>query len=147
LTPVLRYPRAVAALSWVLWWLSLVEVGLRVLSFSRLTKFLGVPFDTTESVSDEPELALKLRPRELGRLRMIERVVGRWPFCDGPCLRQALVTGRNLRRLRPVLRLGVAGDPSGVVEAHAWLEVCGRTLGGTSGFTPLVSETLAAQGR
>ena len=54
------------------------------------------------------------------------RVLRHWPFGD-TCLRQALVCGWLLRRLGPVLQLGVA-KVDGEVRAHAWLVVGGTVV-------------------
>ncbi|MGH3933153.1 MAG: lasso peptide biosynthesis protein, partial [Pseudonocardiaceae bacterium] len=48
------------------------------------------------------------------------------------CLRQCLLIGHRLRRLGPVLRIGVKRDANGVFCAHSWLEVEGSTLDPTA---------------
>ena len=61
------------------------------------------------------------------RLRITRRVMRNWPV-DGVCLRHALVAGHRIRRLDPVLRVGVASEGVSSINAHAWLEVGGRSL-------------------
>jgi hypothetical protein len=51
------------------------------------------------------------------------RMLRSWPFGD-TCLRQALVGGQRLRRLNPLLYVGVA-KLDGEIRAHAWLVVSG----------------------
>ena len=61
------------------------------------------------------------------RIRVAHLVTSHWPAGD-TCLRRCLVTGYLLRRLDPVLRIGVGRDRSGAVAAHSWLEIDGRPL-------------------
>jgi hypothetical protein len=127
----------------VLGWLTVVEVGVRTMPLPRLGRLIGVPLSTDEddpSLTTPPEADLDLRPKELRRLRALAFIAPRWPFCDGPCLRQSLVAGRILRHRRPHLRLGVTPEP-GKFMAHAWLEVEGLgRLGWAESFEPLVRD-------
>lgn len=75
-----------------------------------------------------PDVPLELLPPwALMRLRMVRRVMRNWPV-DGVCLRHALVAGHRVSALEPTLRIGVAMSDPGVVRAHAWLEIDGRSL-------------------
>jgi len=120
----------------VLGWMSAVEVAVRVLPLPRLASLIGSPL----GIADPPrELAAppELRGSERRRLLLLDALGRRWPFGSGPCLRQALVAGRILRRHRPVLRIGAALSHSDVV-GHAWLEVGALELGHSEDFTALV---------
>lgn len=112
-----------------LWWLVaalvltvVVEAGLRLLSLPRLAALLGVPLD----LRPVPSATYVLPDRFRLRLRAVRRVVRHWPFGD-TCLRHALVAGALLRRLDPVLQVGVARS-SDEVRAHAWLLVRGAVI-------------------
>lgn len=103
-----------------------VEVGVRALPLPRLAKLLGVRLDSEGSpaVGDRPCAQPSTRARR--RLQATYRVLRHWPF-GGTCLRQALVLGQRLRRLDPVLHVGVA-KVEGDVRAHAWLEIDGAVV-------------------
>jgi len=120
--PLREWPAVLASLMVA----SVVEIGLRTLRLPRLARSLGVPLSLGESGPMPPGGYLKLSPRSLLRMRASARVMRHWPFGD-TCLRNALVTGQRLRRLDPILRVGVAKD-HGVVRAHAWLEISGVSL-------------------
>ena len=51
----------------------------------------------------------------------------RWRAGD-TCLRRCLLLGQRLRRLDPVLRIGVRRDEPGAFQAHSWLKISGRSL-------------------
>lgn len=121
----------------VLGWLAVVELAVRLVSLRRLSALLGAPLATDEA----PVLHDRhphLRRREARRLRMLDVLGPRWPFCDGPCLRQALVAGRVLRRHGPMLRIGAALDGPQLV-GHAWLEVGDMRFGQSDRFATLFS--------
>jgi hypothetical protein len=104
-----------------------VEVGLRTTTLPRLAGLLGAPlatdgFDTYVA----PTEATPLPRWAARRVETSRRVLRHWPFGD-TCLRQALVCGWLLRRLGPVLQLGVA-KVDGDVRAHAWLVVGGSVI-------------------
>jgi hypothetical protein len=68
------------------------------------------------------------------------RVLRHWPLGDS-CLRQALVCGWLVRRLRPRLQLGVA-KVDGEVRAHAWILVGSAVVDprrAVSSYQPLTS--------
>lgn len=132
------------AVDWVfvLWWMAVVEVAVHVVSLPALARWIGASLATTEPPSsvtpsaagDDPHW----RARELRRLRLVDVLARRWPFGTGPCLRQALVAGRVLRRHHPVLRVGAALSDAAVI-GHAWLEVGTIELGRSDEFAVLVS--------
>lgn len=104
-----------------------VELGLRACTVPRLARLLGVGLG-----SAEPDLPLPvpggLAPEWIRRRHAAVDVVFRhWPFGD-TCLRRALVLGHRVRRLGPVLVIGVRHDEDARVAAHAWLVIEGRSL-------------------
>jgi hypothetical protein len=60
------------------------------------------------------------------RLAVVQAVMRHWPI-DGVCLRESLVAGQRLRRLDPVMKVGVKRGAAGVM-AHAWLQIDGIDL-------------------
>ena len=68
-----------------------------------------------------------LPPWATTRLRIARRVMRNWPV-DGVCLRHTLIAGHRVAALRPMLHIGVAISDPGVLQAHAWLEIDGRSL-------------------
>jgi hypothetical protein len=117
-------------------WMSVVEVAVRTTPIDKSSKFLGVPLDTANTFAPRPDVTLKLTSWQEGQLRALGAVARRWPFADGPCLRQSLAAGRIIRNHHPVLRLGVATESG--LQAHAWVVVDGTIIGETRNFTPLV---------
>lgn len=121
--PVRELPNTVAALLLAL----LVEVGLRLTTLPRLARMMATPL-----VQPDAQQLLALGgPRPLPnwakqRVRSTQRTLRHWPFGD-TCLRQALVSGFLLRRLNPVLQVGVA-KIDGEFRAHAWLIVNGAVV-------------------
>ncbi|TDE07478.1 lasso peptide biosynthesis B2 protein [Jiangella asiatica] len=125
--PLREWPALLAAAGVAL----VVEVGLRVTTLPRLARLLGAPLRTDDGgdlmpPSTPARLGPSLTPATRRRLRAVRRVLRHWPFGD-TCLRRALVSGHVLRRLRPVLRVGVA-KVDGRIQAHAWLEIDGVSL-------------------
>ncbi|GAB3254600.1 hypothetical protein GCM10027448_21830 [Nocardioides dilutus] len=106
---------------------AVVEVGLRTTSLPRLARALGTPLavDGFDGYA-EPAAATPLPLWAVRRMHAAQRVLRHWPFGDS-CLRQALVSGRLVRRLSPALQLGVA-KVDGEVHAHAWLVVGGTVV-------------------
>lgn len=103
------------------------EVLIRARPLPEVARLFGVSLrpepdhDTGERLDDIlPDWALF-------RLRMTGLVMRRWPV-DGTCLRRSLVAGQRIRRLNPVLRIGVATGTPGSLDAHAWIEVNGSSL-------------------
>ena len=104
-----------------------VEVGLRTTTLPRLAGLLGAPLATDGfGTYVAPTEAVPLPRWAARRVETSRRVLRHWPFGD-TCLRQALVCGWLLRRLGPVLQLGVA-KVEGDVRAHAWLVVGGSVI-------------------
>lgn len=101
-----------------------VEVAIRTRPLPVVARRLGVPL----SSDPLPSASTPANPsrRTVRQVRMVRRVMRHWPWGD-TCLRHALVLGHRLRRLDPVLRVGV-GKFAGEIKAHAWLEVDGRLL-------------------
>lgn len=113
-----------------------VEVLLHTTDLPTACRLLGVAHDLASADPPAPEIAVL--PRRTRRVVLAcDLVVSRWPFGD-TCLRRCLLTGRRLRDLGPVLRIGVRRNPGGAFAAHSWLEVDGRTLDpGAAAFAPL----------
>jgi hypothetical protein len=119
---------------------AVVEVGLRTTSLPRLARALGTPL-TVDGVDAYGEVAgaRPLPDWAVRRVHASRRILRHWPFGD-TCLRQALVCGWLVRRLRPALQLGVA-KVEGDVRAHAWLVVSGAVVDprrAVSSYQPLV---------
>jgi hypothetical protein len=112
-----------------------VEVGLRVATLPTVAARLGVRLEL--DAVDQAHRTAVLPRWTAPTLRATDRVMRHWPWGD-TCLRRSLVLGHRLRRLSPVLRLGVrSGDER--PEAHAWLELSGGTLDPDAAtFEPLV---------
>lgn len=105
---------------------AVVEVGLRTTTLPRLARLLGAPLtvDGFDALAGPADASL---PRwAVLRMEATRRVLRHWPLGDS-CLRQALVCGSLVRRLDPVLQVGVA-RVDGEVRAHAWLVVGGTVL-------------------
>lgn len=121
----------------VLWWLSVVELGVRLAPLPLVSRWMGTPLATSDPAQPRAGCPVVGR-REARRLRLLDAMGPRWPFCDGPCLRQALVAGHILRRHGPVLRIGATIDGTGVV-GHAWLEVGDVDIGRSDEFAVLLA--------
>ena len=118
-----------------------VEVGLRLTTLPRLARALGTPLavDDLDAYAERADAVLLPRWAVL-RMNAARRVLRHWPFGD-TCLRQALVCGWLVRRLRPALQLGVA-KVDGQVRAHAWLIVSGTVVDprrAVSSYQPLAA--------
>lgn len=114
-----------------------VEIGLRTLRLPRLSALLGVPL-ATSAPADPPAEPVIVPRWARRRLTATRRALKYWPFGDS-CLRVALVGGFLVRRLDPVLRIGVAKH-EGEIKAHAWLEIGGLSLDPASAdFVPVES--------
>jgi len=137
-------PADLVALVEVVGVLVCVELALRSQPLTRVVRPLGVTLRLSADPSSEPRADPvspglsrdRFRPAEVRKVRLARRVVGRWPFGTGPCLRESLVVGHILRRHHPELRLGVAREGQ-AIAAHAWLEVAGVSLESDRGFLPL----------
>lgn len=109
-----------------------VEWGLHHRGLPQLAASLGLalPASVGNPGPPGPPIAT-LPPWARGRLDLAMWVLHRWPF-GNTCLRRALVGGHQLRELRPELHVGVLKE-GGLVTAHAWLVIAGRSLDPTSG--------------
>ena len=113
-----------------------IEIGLRCSSLPTVCRLLGIglALDGRAVPSDPPPV---LPPWSRRPLRVAALVAVRWPAGD-TCLRRCLLVGHRLRRLKPVLRIGVR-RVSGEFSAHSWLEIGGRSLdGNVRDFAPLI---------
>lgn len=110
---------------------------LRVLPFRRVRRLMAGEVPDRERPS--------LPSDEERRLLWAVTAVSRRLLPNRPCLPQALAAQFLLRRrgARPAhLRIGVARNDDGSIEAHAWLERDGRVLlGGTE--SPLLYRPLS----
>lgn len=118
-----------------------VEVAIRWAKLPTMTRVLGIRFEPSLDGHAEPTHAAShdVGPREPDVERARATAVGllrRWPLGTGPCLRESLVLGRLLRTREPQLRLGIERAPSGVVRAHAWIEVDERPVNDPLGYIP-----------
>jgi Transglutaminase-like superfamily len=104
-----------------------VEAGLSISTLPRLTKLFGIRL--AEDSDDEPtRRAADVAPEWFRRRSAaVHSVFRHWPFGD-TCLRRSLVLGQRIRRLDPVLVIGVRYDEHGKLAAHAWLTVGGVAL-------------------
>lgn len=118
-----------------------IEISLRASDLPATCRRLRVGCDLDSPTHPQPPAAVLAvlprwtRPAVLASLA----VVSRWPAGD-TCLRRCLLIGHRLRRLGPVLRIGVKRDANGEFSAHSWLEFDGNTLDPTAfEFAPLGS--------
>ncbi len=110
----------------------IVEIGLHTTTLPRLARLLRVRLDVDghpaqDGIALDPPVMLGIR--RYGRA--MDRVLRRWPFGD-TCLRRALILGFLIRRLDPILCIGVRRDDAGEIAAHAWLVVASVTLDPTA---------------
>lgn len=118
----------------------IVEIRVRRTPIEPLARRYGVPLDTRSEEQGRDRTPAgappQLTQQEQCHLRAITRVMRRWPFGRGSCLREALLYGRAVSSHQPVLRLGVRRGEQGLV-AHAWVELPGMMLGGRRDFRTL----------
>lgn len=127
-----RGARHLWQMSWALRWeyilvlaLTLAgELAVRFLPLDRTARLFRVTVDASQRPATAPVEVLP--PWAMQRVRVVRAVMRRWPV-DGVCLRDSLVTAHRLRALHPQLKIGVARGERGV-DAHAWLEIDGRSL-------------------
>ncbi|MGC8462061.1 MAG: lasso peptide biosynthesis B2 protein [Acidimicrobiales bacterium] len=121
------------------------EASVRVVPLPRLSRAFGAelaPGSTPrapDALSGDRRVTepAALTATEQDRVRLAEVFGRQLASGPGPCLRQALVTARVLRRLEPRLHLGVARRQSGEVWAHAWVELeDGRAFGRDDAVVP-----------
>ncbi len=107
-----------------------IEISLRTTDLRATCRRLGVSCELASPALPATELAvLPRRTRRAVRASLV--VVSHWPAGD-TCLRRCLLVGHRLRKLQPVLRIGVKRDTRGEFSAHSWLEFGGRTLDPTA---------------
>jgi hypothetical protein len=113
----------------VLFTLGFVELLIRWVPVRRLGRLLGAPVSFATARPDAARLTVaELPPRAQRQLRCTQRVAAHWPSANGPCLRRSLVAGHLLRDHHPSVRLGVGGQSTDDLAAHAWLEIDQRPL-------------------
>ena len=106
--------------------LLVIEVSLRSGTLPATCRRLRVRVDLDSPAP--PASPPPLLPRwTRTRMRAALLATARWPAGD-TCLRRCLLIGNRLRRLDPVLRIGVRRADTGAFSAHSWLEVDGRPL-------------------
>jgi len=131
------------------WWWFVAEVGVRTVPLNTLIPVFSLRMapgsESRDTLGGDVDPASghptgDLDAGERRRLTLVVRIAFHWPGGPGPCLRQALVTGRVLGRHRPRLLLGVLSpgpDGSQPVRAHAWVELPdGRQFGDVDGTLP-----------
>lgn len=115
-----------------------IEISLRTSDLPATCRRLRVSCDLDSPAPPATELVVlprRTRRAVVGSLA----VVSHWPAGD-TCLRRCLLIGHRLRRLEPVLRIGVKRDANREFSAHSWLEFGGSTLDPTAfEFAPLSS--------
>lgn len=121
--------------------LAVVEALIRWVRLPRLAGLLGIALQQRGTAAGVG--AVEAPATTTAAVRATQRVLRRWPFGRGPCLRESLVLGHLLRRHEPVLRIGVAGSGADL-RAHAWLEVGGHVLGSSRGYATFLLPPAAA---
>ena len=127
---------------WILWqaWVMLLatDLGLRVLPFRRIRRYVATTPRDTPTVVDGEVLAT------VQRVRRLMDIAQRHHLYRMRCLTHALALQWMLGRrgIATELRIGVdRGD--GGLSAHAWLERAGQPIGEPQGiettFVPLVA--------
>lgn len=125
----------------------LARLRLRLRPFPRALAWADAPS------ADEPQGPALLDPHTQRRIRALERV-GHRLFPRNPCLTEALVVHRLLRRkgYPSELRIGVRKASRSDLEAHAWVEHQGVVVIGARGLSaehvplpPVVVSSLASK--
>lgn len=113
-----------------LWTMVLIEVSLRTTDLPTTCRTLRLLLDLKSATP--PALETVVLPRNAkAAMFAAQAVISRWPAGD-TCLRRCLLIGHRLRRLDPVLRIGVKRDAAGEFCAHSWLEFQGTALDPTA---------------
>jgi hypothetical protein len=104
--------------------LASIRLGLRVFSLKRMLRLLAKDMRITTDVGETNKAVAK-------RVAWSVRVAARF-VPSATCLAQALTTMVMLGRLgQPAsLRIGVAKDENGKLQAHAWVECRGKIIVG-----------------
>lgn len=119
-----------------------VELALRRHGLEAVCEMVGVHLDL--GVDETPEPTDRRLPSS-ARVSFwaVDQVMRRWPWGD-TCLRRCLVLGQRIRRMDPVVRIGVRTTGDGSFAVHSWLQVNGRALdSGAGAFHPLKAGTAA----
>ena len=128
------YELAVAAVL-----LSVIEMSLRRTTLPITCRRLRVRLDLAGAAAAEG--AVPVLPRwAWPRVRAANLVTAHWPAGD-TCLRRCLLVGNRLRRLDPVLRIGIR-RAGGTFGAHSWLEIDGRPLDVDAGEFGVLGRTV-----
>jgi hypothetical protein len=106
---------------------ALAEVSLRTSTLPVTARRLRVPLDLGGAAAPTDSATPVLPVTARRQVRAVRLVLGNWPF-GSTCLRQSLVLGQRLRRLEPVLVVGVARGADASLAAHAWLVIGGHSL-------------------
>lgn len=108
----------------------LVELSLHIADLPTTCRRLRLECDLHSSAPPAERIAV-LPHSARAAVVATDVVLAHWPFGD-TCLRRCLLLGHRLRRLGPVLRIGVRREPAGAFAAHSWLEFGGTTLDPTA---------------
>ena len=129
--------KRILAQAWLM--LPVVHLGLRVIPFRRLHRWLGAGAPIAPAEARDSHRAIESVHRVVG-------IAARRHLVPLTCLRRALVVQWLLRRrgIATELRFGVAKE-DGQLRAHAWLEHQGRLVG-ERGDVPLRFAPLAPAG-
>jgi hypothetical protein len=117
--------------------LGAISLGLRLLPFQTVRRLIA----PGARPSDAQQHADSFSPDQIG---WAVSVAGRYVPGGGTCLPQALATHVLLERegYAARLRIGLARDEDGRLQAHAWVESLGRVVIGGSDvgrYTPLMA--------
>jgi hypothetical protein len=107
--------------------LSVIDVSLRTVGWKRTERLLAA-----RSRRVEQRDCTDADHADAEKLARLIAVAGRRGIYRTSCLRQALLLQSQLRRrgLPASLRLGARTSPGGDLDAHAWVELGGRSVGG-----------------
>ena len=110
--------------------LLLTRLRLRWLPLRKVLQWAEFPVDKTNNGSAPVD------PRTRCRIRAVERA-GHWLFPRNPCLTQALVVHRLLRRRGHAseLRIGIRVTSGKLQDAHAWVQYRGILWIGERGLS------------
>ena len=110
--------------------LLLTRLRLRWLPLRKVLQWAELPVTETNDESGPVD------PRTQCRIRAAERA-GHWLFPRNPCLTQALVVHRLLRRRGHAseLRIGIRASSGKLQDAHAWVEYRGVVWIGERGLS------------
>ncbi|WP_445185027.1 lasso peptide biosynthesis B2 protein [Pseudonocardia sp. Cha107L01] len=126
MSPLVRRAQVAWEMARALLPMAFIELSLRASNLPRMCHRLGLALDLDSGAPPATEpVVLAGRTRQAVRGVLI--VASHWPAGD-TCLRRCLLLGHRLRRLGPVLRIGVERASDGAFVAHSWLELNGTTF-------------------